>query len=163
MTVEEILKTFCNNFYKCNQIVFCEPCPYLVIYSYLPVNVWSALVWTKLSFLSRRQKTTFPSFRTQWSKRNCFFFLFCRSMIFRAEAITCVMMIMILHMSKWMFMNANAMMWCTVQMNVQTHIRSHNHSLRSLRNRHSLFAVYFSASPFYFLVYQRWLFAVSLP
>ena len=32
--------------------------------------MWSALLWTKLSFLSRRRKNTFPSFRTQRSIEN---------------------------------------------------------------------------------------------
>jgi hypothetical protein len=40
-------------------------------------------------------------------------------------------------------------------MNVQTHIRSHNHSLHSLGNDRSLFAAYFFGFTAYFLVYQR--------
>jgi hypothetical protein len=81
----------------------------------------SALMWTKFSFLSRRRKNTFPSFRTQRSIENnisplseallfvhealssSFFFFF-------AEASTYAMMMIILHMPGWMFMNANAMM-----------------------------------------------------
>jgi hypothetical protein len=68
----------------------------------------SALMWTKFSFLSRRRKNTFPSFRTQRSIENnislsseallfvhealsFFFFLF-------AEATTYAMMMIILHM-----------------------------------------------------------------
>jgi hypothetical protein len=69
----------------------------------------NALLWTKLSFLSRRRKNTFPSFRTQRSIEHnislsseallfvheeallSFFFLF-------AEATTYAMMMIILHM-----------------------------------------------------------------
>jgi hypothetical protein len=39
---------------------------------------------------------------------------------------------------------------CVVQMNVQTHIRSHNHILHPLGNDGSLFAAYFSASQLIF-------------
>jgi hypothetical protein len=39
-------------------------------------------------------------------------FSFCRSFNFRDEGTDCVMMMMILRMSKWMFMNANV--WCNV-------------------------------------------------
>jgi hypothetical protein len=56
------------------------------------------------------------------------------------------MMMMILCMSRWMFMNAMYdVMWCANEC-PNTHIRSHNHNLHPLRNDWSLFAVYFSAA-----------------
>jgi hypothetical protein len=50
-----------------------------------------------------------------------------------------------------MFMNANDMMICYVQMNIRTHIqKTISTALRPLKNDKNLFAVYFSASPFTF-------------
>ena len=87
------------------------------------------------SYTAKHKKQFFPFFpklfvlyRTKY-KRQFSFFLF-------AEAATYAMMMVILHMPGWMFMNANVMMYSDVQMNVQTHIRSHNHNRYFLRNNH---------------------------
>jgi hypothetical protein len=54
-------------------------------------------------------------------------------------------------MSKWMFMNANDMMTCNVQMNIRTNVqKTISTALHLLKNDKNLFAVYFSASPFIF-------------
>jgi hypothetical protein len=59
-------------------------------------------------------------------------------------------MMMILCMSKWMFMNAMYdVMYCANE-GPKTHIRSHIHNLHPLRNDWSLFAIYFSAAPLIF-------------
>ena len=60
------------------------------------------------------------------------------------------MMMMILCMSKWMFMNAMYDVMFHANECPNTHIRSHIHNLHSLRNVWSLFAAYFSASPLIF-------------
>jgi hypothetical protein len=91
------------------------------------------------------------------------------------------MMMMILCMSKWMFMNAMYDVMYRANECSNTHIRSHTHNLHSLRNDWSLFAVYFSAAPLIFRCkfciplgtsfellrllfwrYLRWLFALCL-
>jgi hypothetical protein len=91
------------------------------------------------------------------------------------------MMMMILCMSKWMFMNAMYDVMYRANECPNTHIRSHTHNLHSLRNDWSLFAVYFSAAPLIFRCklciplgtsfellhllfwrYSRWLFALCL-
>ena len=57
---------------------------------------------------------------------------------------------MILRMSKWMYMNAmNDVMYCANEC-PYTRLRSHIQTLYSLRNDWNLFAVYFSASPLIF-------------
>jgi hypothetical protein len=90
-------------------------------------------------------------------------------------------MIMILCMSKWMFMNAMYDVMYRANECPNTHIRSHIHNLHSLRNDWSLFTIYFSAAPLIirckfciplgmsfellrllFRQYSRWLFALSL-
>jgi hypothetical protein len=59
-------------------------------------------------------------------------------------------MMMILWMSKWMYMNAtNDVMFCANEC-PYTRLRSHIQTLCSLRNDWNLFAVYFSASPLIF-------------
>jgi hypothetical protein len=98
----------------------------------------------EIIFLSRRRKKHLPFF-SYTAKHRKQHFSFLRSSSFRtrrsssflfAEATTYAMMMIILHMPGCMFMNANAMMQCDVQMNVQTHIRSHNHNHYFLRNNH---------------------------
>ena len=139
-------------------------------------------MWTKLVFFEPKAKHTFPSFRTQRSMKLLLFFL---PKHYPHNQSICLylydMMMMILCMSRWMFMNAMYdVMWRANEC-PNTHIRSHNHNLHSLRNDWSLFAAYFSASPLIFRCkfciplgtsfellrllfrrYSRWLFALRL-
>jgi hypothetical protein len=90
-------------------------------------------------------------------------------------------MMLILCMSKWMFMNTMYDVMYRANECPNTHIRSFIHNLHSLRNDWNLFAVYFSAAPFIFRCkfciplgtsfellrllfrrYSRWLFALRL-
>jgi hypothetical protein len=90
-------------------------------------------------------------------------------------------MMMILCMSKWMFMNAMYDVLYRANECPNTHIWSFIHNLHSLTNDWSLFAVYFSAAPFIFRCkfciplgtsfellrllfqrYSRWLFVLRL-
>ena len=87
-------------------------------------------------------------------------------------------MMMILCMSKWMFMSAMYdVMYCANE-GPKTHIRSHIHNLHPLRNDWSLFAIYFSVVPLIFrckfciplgtsfellrLLFQRYKFCITL-
>jgi hypothetical protein len=65
----------------------------------------------EVNIFEPKAKNTFPSFRTQRSIKLPLFPFF-RSLLFKAEASVYVMTMMILCMSKWMFMNANV--WCNV-------------------------------------------------
>jgi hypothetical protein len=99
-----------------------------------------------------KAKNTFPSFRTQRSIENFSFesFSLLSFCSLKHLSLLCSMM-MILYMSKWMFMNANDMMICYVQMNIRTHAQKNiSTALRPLKNDKNLFVVYFSASPFTF-------------
>jgi hypothetical protein len=59
------------------------------------------------SYAAKHRKQHFPSFRSSpFCTRSSFFLFF----FFFAEASTYAMMMIILHMPGWMFMNANAMM-----------------------------------------------------
>jgi hypothetical protein len=127
-------------------------------------------------------ENTFPSFRTQRSMKLLLFFL-PKPYPYSRSICLCLydMMMMILCMSKWMFMNAMYdVMWHANEC-PNTHIRSHNHNLHSLRNYWSLFVAYFSASSLIFWCkfciplgtsfellrllfrrYSRWLFALRV-
>ena len=136
-------KKYCNLEIKQCSVNLSIPCNIF----YLSIHVWTALMWTKLVPFEPKAKNTFPSFRTQrsinlllklypYSRSNCLYLY--------------DMMMMILCMSKWMFMNAMYDVMYRANECPNTHIRSHIHNLHSLRNDWSLFAAYFSASPLIF-------------
>ena len=116
-------KTYVNLYIPCN--IFC------LLY---PCTICFAVDETSL--FEPKAKNTFPSFRTQ---RSIKIFLRSFSSLLKHLSFLCGMM-MILYMSKCMFMNANDMMRCIVQMNIKTHIQKT-----------------------IIIALQRWLFAVSLP
>jgi hypothetical protein len=113
-----------------------------------PLSVFNLLCCGRNFSFEPKAKNTFPSFRTQRSIENFFFESF--PYFLKHQSFLCSIM-MILYMSKWMFMNANDMMACNVQMNIRTHVqKTISTVLHPLKNDKNLFAVYFSASPFTF-------------
>jgi hypothetical protein len=140
------------------------------------------LLWCgrNLYFFEPKAKNTFPSFRTQRSI-NLLPFLLPKCYPYnRSNCLFLYDMMMILCMSKWMYMNAmNDVMYCANEC-PDTRLWSHIKTPHSLRNDWNLFAVYFSAAPLIirckfciplgtsfellrllFRRYHRWLFGVS--
>src|SRR5688572_11823226 len=110
-----------------------------------PLSASSLLCCGRNFSFEPKAKNTFPSFRTQRSIEN---FSFGSFLYFLKHLSFLCSMMMILYMSKWMFMNANDMVTCNVQMNIRTHSKNHKHDPSSPQK--IFFAVYFSASPLTF-------------
>jgi hypothetical protein len=125
------------------------------------IRVQSALLWMKLLFLSRRRKTPSLLFvHNEARKIFSFFEIFahCRSIY-----LFCVVwwwFYIFLNECLWMQMT-----WCNVSCKwISKHIfKNHNHSPSSPWEWFKSFGRLLFGFTVYFSVYQRWLFAVSLP
>ncbi len=103
---------------------------------YVQMNIRTLLCCGRNFSFEPKAKNTFPSFRIQRSIENFSFESF--PYFLKHLSFLCSIM-MILYMSKWMFMNANDMMICYVQMNIRTHAqKTISTALRPLKNEKHL-------------------------
>ena len=145
LSCKKFWRNLCNIIVEKTYVNLCIPCNI----SFLLYPCTICFVVNETFTFEPKAKNTFPSFRTQRSMK-LLLFLFAEALFLKPKhppvlwwwwSYVCL--------NEWLWMQMYDVM-CRANECPNACIRSHNHSLHSLGNDRSLFAIYFSASPLIF-------------